>query len=311
MPRFWLILSAAVVLVGLGTSWASYDDGTHSISVEGDWGVLGQIKETSEDGTGAVDDYMFRRTTDLPMSREIDALSSGQHPQTTLSDMFSGNVTLMYSIDGSDVTADDTDSNIYWVQTTGSVDVNNRLIHDTAADLGLADDPAQDLYYDLDSIESGAHTGAWPNFPSHGDNPEYYSVGPGGTMNASNIFVGQNWDAGTQRYLSYSIAMTYASLGLVDGTDLEDLIVFDELATHPVYGTGSRWAFFTVHPGDNGDTVGDNVYVSSGDGTNHLWYDPQDNRNWDSLDVVPEPGTMALMGFGLAGLALVRRRRKS
>jgi len=308
MTRALFLLSALVGLMTVGVAWAGYDDGSHSISVDGDWGTNGLIKLTNETGAGGVtDDYTFRMTTDQDLGAQIDALSSGQHPWATVGDMFSyTNIVLLYSIQGSTSAVDDDDSALYWVKVTGQltspVNPGARNIHDTAADLGLADDAANSLYYDLDGVESHQHR---TSFPDHGDNPAYYSVAGG-----SDIYAGTNWDSVNNKYLDNTLVMSAASLGLAPGEDLEDLILFNEFYADPILGPSNQWAFYTLLPGTT-DPVGDNVYVSGGSGSNALWYDPQDDHNWDALDVVPEPGTMSLMGFGLAGLALVRRRRKS
>ncbi len=125
---------------------------------------------------------------------------------------------------------------------------------------------------------------------------------------AALIFGGNYWQYAISTNSNTTDAATINHLAFVDGYGLDNFLVSptDEdfkLATNKA-GTFSSFGSYSayVHNMDfaPGPYVPGNV---TGLYVNHVWYDP------NAVEPVPEPSSFALLGFGLAGLA-VRSRSK-
>lgn len=77
------------------------------------------------------------------------------------------------------------------------------------------------------------------------------------------------------------------------------LRVFDATGWEQGTATQSAWGISDVH-----------AITDDGAGMGFTWWDDIQLPNTNSFEVIPEPGTMALLGVGAAGLAGWSRRRK-
>lgn len=214
--------------------------------------------------------------------------------------------------------------------------------HDADTTLGLATVDAagnETEDRDLDALEHHTHRAPYPEpFPGAPTNWEnnpanvYFSTERGPTDQGDVFNMGAGLGSPYFDDADPLFAPILSELGLtIDNFNIDGLIVydleggfesFDGLVADPndlaSAVLGSDAIFFSVE-GLQGatDSKGDNVYwVSAATQGNSyiggLYHDPGLEFNVDALDVhVPEPGTLLLIGIGLAGLGYGRGRRSS
>ncbi len=147
---------------------------------------------------------------------------------------------------------------------------------------------------------------------------------------AADVYVGPAISGSYDALGTYGTYATAAALGLDASTtntdEIDALVVFDDGAAGFGGGPGTDYVMFSLAPGSaaftnfsayHGFTAGDVLYADS-TGTKGRLYTaaqmglaPGDNLDALDVEVIPEPGTVALIGIGLAIIGIAKRRTRS
>jgi hypothetical protein len=333
------IVAASFLLPG-AAAFAGPADGLEDFSIDRDWSTTtnapsdGQINYSAENGTWG-DDFVI---APLGPDDQIDALSShhrgGWDHNVGLRRVITGDFEMTFSVDN--------DGNIFewhvsgdWPEPFGAGrslgqdghfpatpnPINWEWSHDSETELFGAD------HKDLDALEHHDHFSPYP-YPFPGaptdwevDPKNVYFSTERGASDIGDVF---NMSLGTTSpYLDDVFicnVLNVAGYGCEDRFfNIDALIVYDVMGDLAVFDPGSDLfnsdtIFFSVAPGSIAeDPYGDIIWwVSAYDnGIGGLYGDPHLDYNVDALDHhVPEPTTLALIGLGLAGIGLARKKKQ-
>lgn len=165
----------------------------------------------------------------------------------------------------------------------------------------------------------------------NGSDPNTCSVAACPTGNASKYFAGLN-DGGLNVAAGGGITITSLDFGFLAPTPVPGLSGFGRLVVEGIFADGSSYYTSTEFSGSDANGNFGFKHWNLGDGFSNYRFasvnvfaclysaqgscvSPADNQaqfGVDNIDyTVPEPGSLALVGLSLAGLAAARRRRQS